>query len=169
MVVPMLAVRGKLELSTSTLSFTISPEFEAEFKQQIEKQAAYIANAKRFEGVNKFLMLTLPENKIWKLGELTHEEFRLYLFRQTAVELFFQDGSSSFFSSSFLRFSFFSSRRFLRSSSLRFSFSMSFGCSTHFARPVSFGFTSMSLSLELLSLAKLSLEYEYSLSVSESE
>lgn len=98
MVVPMLAVRGKLELSTSTLSFTISPEFEAEFKQQIEKQAAYIANAKRFEGVNKFLMLTLPENKIWKLGELTHEEFRLYLFRQTAVELFFQDGSSSFFS-----------------------------------------------------------------------
>lgn len=43
-------------------------------------------------------MLKLPENKIWRLGELTHEEFRLYLFRNTAVELFFQDGTSSFFS-----------------------------------------------------------------------
>lgn len=98
MVTPMLAARGKLELTTSTLSFTLSPEFEAEFKQQIDKQTAYIASTKRFEGVNKYLMLKLPENKIWKLGELTHEEFRLYLFRNTAVELFFQDGTSSFFS-----------------------------------------------------------------------
>ena len=58
MVTPMLAARGKLELTTSTLSFTLSPEFEAEFKQQIDKQTAYIASAKRFEGVNKYLEAT---------------------------------------------------------------------------------------------------------------
>ena len=77
LIVPMLAVRGKLELTTSTLSFTVSPDFEAQFKEQIAKQEAY-RQSKKNEGVNKFTMLTLPENKIWRLNELTHEEYRLY-------------------------------------------------------------------------------------------
>ena len=73
LIVPMLAVRGKLELTTSTLSFTVSPDFE----EQIAKQEAY-RQSKKNEGVNKFTMLKLPENKIWRLSELTHEEYRLY-------------------------------------------------------------------------------------------
>jgi singapore isolate B (sub-type 7) whole genome shotgun sequence assembly, scaffold_24 len=77
LIVPMLAVRGKLELTTSTLSFTVSPDFEAQFKEQIAKQEAY-RQSKKNEGVNKFTMLKLPENKIWRLSELTHEEYRLY-------------------------------------------------------------------------------------------
>ena len=65
------------ELTTSTLSFTVSPDFEAQFKEQIAKQEAY-RQSKKNEGVNKFTMLKLPENKIWRLSELTHEEYRLY-------------------------------------------------------------------------------------------
>ena len=98
LITPMLATRGKIELTQHTLSFTVSPDFEREFNEQIEKQAAYLNSNKRIEGINKFTMLKLPENKIWRLTELTHEEFRLYLFRSTAVELFFQDATSAFFS-----------------------------------------------------------------------
>ena len=50
---------------------------EAQFKEQIAKQEAY-RQSKKNEGVNKFTMLKLPENKIWRLSELTHEEYRLY-------------------------------------------------------------------------------------------
>lgn len=98
LITPMLATRGKLEMTQNTLSFTVSPDFEREFNEQIEKQTAYMNSNKRIEGVNKFTMLKLPENKIWRLTELTHEEYRLYLFRNTAVELFFQDSTSAFFS-----------------------------------------------------------------------
>ena len=98
LITPMLATRGKIELTQGTLSFTVSPDFEREFNEQIEKQTAYLNSNKRIEGINKFTMLKLPENKIWRLTELTHEEFRLYLFRNTAVELFFQDSTSAFFS-----------------------------------------------------------------------
>ena len=98
MITPMLATRGKIELTQRMLLFTVNPDFEREFNEQIEKQAAYLNSNKRIEGINKFTMLKLPENKIWRLTELTHEEFRLYLFRNTAVELFFQDSTSAFFS-----------------------------------------------------------------------
>ena len=98
MITPMLATRGKIELTQHMLLFTVNPDFEREFNEQIEKQAAYLNSNKRIEGINKFTMLKLPENKIWRLTELTHEEFRLYLFRNTAVELFFQDSTSAFFS-----------------------------------------------------------------------
>lgn len=37
LVVPMLAVRGQLELTASTLSFTMNPDFEAQFKEQVAK------------------------------------------------------------------------------------------------------------------------------------
>lgn len=98
MITPMLATRGKLDLSDNTISFTVNADFEHEFKEQIEKQAKLMENNKRIEGINKFTMLTLPENKIWKLTELVSEEYRMYLFRNTAVELFFQDSTSYFFS-----------------------------------------------------------------------
>lgn len=98
MVTPMLSARGKLDLSDNTISFTLNADFEREFKEQIEKQTKIMENNKRIEGVNKFTMLKLPENKIWKLSELVSEEYRMYLFRGTAVELFFQDATSCFFS-----------------------------------------------------------------------
>lgn len=77
LVIPMLTVRGQLELTASTLSFTMNPDFEAQFKEQVAKQDAQRA-MKKMEGVNKYTMLKLPENRIWKLTELTHEEYRLY-------------------------------------------------------------------------------------------
>lgn len=94
---PMLLIPGKLELSTQSLSFTISEEFTRELAEQIERQDRYMASNKRLEGVNKYRMLKLPENSFWHLSEITHEEYRLHLFSDRAVELFFTDSTSAFF------------------------------------------------------------------------
>ena len=47
MITPMLATRGKLDLSDNTISFTVNADFEHEFKEQIEKQAKLMENNKR--------------------------------------------------------------------------------------------------------------------------
>ena len=78
LVIPMLVVSGKLEMTPSTLAFTTSSDWEKQFRDTMEALEAQ-RQKKNLEGLNKYSMLTLPGNRIWKLADLTHEEFRLHM------------------------------------------------------------------------------------------
>lgn len=78
LVIPMLVVHGKLEMTNTTLSFTMSSDWEKAFRDNMEALEAQ-RQKKNLEGLNKYSMLTLPENRIWKLNDLTHEEYRLHI------------------------------------------------------------------------------------------
>lgn len=85
LVKPLQAIRGTLYLTRGEFIFIVDPSFREERERHVAAMEEKCANGRR--GENKWLLLDALKNENWEVGQLTSEEYRLYLVWQKSRRL----------------------------------------------------------------------------------